>query len=377
MGFSRMRKVDRSAVYAVFVLFVAWSTRSVSASPPIVEPGDCDGIPKPCNSAPPEGAKYYSGTNILLPPDDVFLAMDRVSGNVGLLLYNERFADLDAIIARYAKLEDVMTDGKFKLAAVEVFIGHDTSNRPPEAIRQSIDAWRAFNPHSSGAALLDAAYWRSQAWKARGDGFANTVSPEGWKLFKERLSKAQHSMDEADSFAATNPLWFIERLRVALGLSLPLDQQFAIYQRGIGLFPQYFPLHFQMLDALQPKWSGSWQMMREFIDHVVDKQAAATKTEIYTRMWWYMGQIVDADVDIFADLGASWTKMKNGFEALSKRYPKSVWTRSNFALFACRANDSSTYRRLRSELGDKIYKFAFPSNLSVDVCDERAAPKQL
>lgn len=69
--------------------------------------------------------------------------------------------------------------------------------------------------------------------------------------------------------------------------------------------------------------------------------------------------------------------MKAGFEDLPKRHSKSVWTRSNFALFACRANDMTTYRKLRSELGDRLYTFAFPANLSTDVCDERAAPKHL
>ncbi|MFO1465163.1 MAG: hypothetical protein U1F35_01755 [Steroidobacteraceae bacterium] len=52
---------------------------------------------------------------------------------------------------------------------------------------------------------MEAAWWRSMAWKARGDGFSNTVTPEGWKLFEERLAKARKLMDEAESFAATNP----------------------------------------------------------------------------------------------------------------------------------------------------------------------------
>jgi hypothetical protein len=67
--------------------------------------------------------------------------------------------------------------------------------------------------------------------------------------------------------------------------------------------------------------------------------------------------------------------MKDGFESLTKSYPDSLWTRANYASFACRAGDTATYSRLRTELGKNIvyYARAFPSNFSLDVCDKRAS----
>jgi Tfp pilus assembly protein PilF len=44
---------------------------------------------------------------------------------------------------------------------------------------------------------------------------------------------------------------------------------------------------------------------------------------------------------------------------------------NNYATFACRAGDADTYRRLRKQIGDRRYDEAWPSNLNMEVCDER------
>ena len=66
-----------------------------------------------------------------------------------------------------------------------------------------------------------------------------------------------------------------------------------------------------------------------------------------------------------------WSSMKAGFEQLMKRYPKSTWNLNAFAAFACRANDGATYGALRARIGQNVIAFAWASNYSSDVCDER------
>ena len=100
---------------------------------------------------------------------------------------------------------------------------------------------------------------------------------------------------------------------------------------------------------------------------------------MYSRLWWYVDESVSLDIDVFRDVGASWPRMRAGFDSLNESYPGSLWNVSNYASFACRAGDVPTYRRLRAELGNKISIYAeraFPSNVSVDVCDDRAASQR-
>src|SRR5262249_44038355 len=100
------------------------------------------------------------------------------------------------------------------------------------------------------------------------------------------------------------------------------------------------------------------------------------RVQMYTRLWWYVDQVSYIDVNIFRDMGASWSQMNKGFDSLRQSYPESIWLPSNYASFACRAGDVTTYIRLRAALGDKINMYtqrAFPENESLDVCDDRAA----
>jgi hypothetical protein len=337
---------------------------------------DCDGIPPPCSAALPKGT--VQDPHVLpVPPDDGRVGIDRVRMNA-LMLYNDhRFVDLDNLIARYSKLQDRFDDGRFKLSGIAAFYNFEFEVRRKEYL-PNIELWRVMNPKSPGAALAEAVYWRLRAWEARGNGFANSVSPEGQRLFRERLETAQKLLNASESYAASIPLWYIESLEVDLGLGASLKQQLILYDRGIKAFPDYDQLHFQMIRALLPKWGGSDEAVTAFIEAVVKRSPAPLKAQMYTRLWWYVDNVTPLDESIFNNVKASWPRMKAGFESLGKSYPDSLWNRTNFAAFACRAGDMATYSRLRTEIGDQMGMFAknaFPSNQSLEVCDERAASR--
>ena len=44
--------------------------------------------------------------------------------------------------------------------------------------------------------------------------------------------------------------------------------------------------------------------------------------------------------------------------------------------FACRAGDAHTYRKLRKQIGEQFYEDAWPSNYTMEVCDERLLKKR-
>jgi Domain of unknown function (DUF4034) len=338
---------------------------------------DCDGVPPPCQSNPSQGISMAPGTDTLQAmQNDGLIGATRVGSNALMLYYDKRYHDLDNLIARYVTLQDRIDDGRFKLSGIGEFMDMAVQQRPPGVALPEIQDWRSADPNSPGAALLEAAYWRNAAWTARGNGFANTVSPEGWRLFHERLQHALKTLTDSESYAARNPLWYTESLDANIGLGVSRQKQFALYERGIVAFPDYYPLHCQMAQGLLPKWGGSNKAVADFIKSVTKRSAPATKAQMYTRLWWCVDNSTTLDVNVFRDMGASWTRIKVGFESLNESYPGSLWNRSNYASFACRAGDIRTYRRLRTELGDRINiyaKQAFPANVSLDICDHRAA----
>ena len=338
--------------------------------------GTCDGIPPPCIPAPVAPRPNANGQAAAwVPSDDGPSGVTRVSTNAQLLYDKSRFTDLDNLIDRYSKLTDRFYDGRFKLIAIDDFFNQAFATPSGDGISlpDQLRKWHEINPRSPGEAIAETAYWMSSAWRARGNGFANTVSPEGWRLFKQRMRRAEQSLETSQSYAATTPVWYDDYLYVSLGLDKPIVERLKIYQRGIKAFPAYYPLHFGMLNSLLPKWGGSNEAVAAFIDAVAKRSSMPERDQLYTRLWWYVDENNGLDVNIFRDMGASWPRMKKGFESLHEAFPNSRWNQSNFASLACRAGDFITYKRLRAELGTRIYVQAFPSNASLDVCDAQAA----
>ncbi len=65
-------------------------------------------------------------------------------------------------------------------------------------------------PDSITARVALAGSWVGYAADARGDGYADTVSQENWKLFKERVANAHNELIEAKKLeqkSARSGMW--------------------------------------------------------------------------------------------------------------------------------------------------------------------------
>jgi hypothetical protein len=157
------------------------------------------------------------------------------------------------------------------------------------------DKWRAAIPYSVTAKVALADFHITDAWRARGTGWASTVSAEGWRLFKERLIKAREILYSPDIEIRLDPM--IPGLRIVLqmaGFPPPAPRSASNYQlllrRLLGYlsftsyaafhvfeptaaepqqditrhsreayqwWPNYFPIYQNTMHALLPRWGGS------------------------------------------------------------------------------------------------------------------------
>ena len=65
--------------------------------------------------------------------------------------------------------------------------------------------------------VVEGDYWIAQAWKARGSGWAKTVTDEGWKGFYAGLTKARVSLTAAWKMHPDYPEAAAEMIRVMMG----------------------------------------------------------------------------------------------------------------------------------------------------------------
>ncbi len=118
--------------------------------------------------------------------------------------------------------------------------------------------------------MTKAAFLVSYAWDARGGGSADTVGPEGWRLFRERLDQAHDALNEAWTADPSRPEAPTEMLPVGMGLELPPPVMARWFKRAMEANPDNADACRRMLTALHPKWGGTeaghltfaWQCVR-------------------------------------------------------------------------------------------------------------------
>lgn len=320
------------------------------------------------------GAGASAQTQSAADKNDGPLGVSGVSWQAEQYWGSERYEELEEMFSRLASPAERLTDGRWQLAAIpEGFAHYFEIHKNWDHALWQIGEWRQRIPNSTAVDIAEAIVLKRAAWSARGGGYSGSVTPEGWKLFKERLERAEAVLLRSKDRASKNPLWFEQYLEVALGLGWDYPQYRALYNAAVATFPEYHNFYFIMVQYLSPRWHGSIEQVDAYIAEAVKKTQAKQGKVMYARLYWSYAGSQDEEFSLFADSGADWRDMREGFEQMMKATPDSLWNLNNFAVFACRANDADTYRRLRKQIGGRVYGDAWPSNYTMEICDERLA----
>lgn len=282
------------------------------------------------------------------------------------------FAQLDELVETLSQPDQLTDDGMPRIAGVISGLWdflYNWNNYQVDLAK--IAEWRKERPDSYAADITEAILWRAWAWHARGEGYSSSVTPEGWKLFRERLEHAQHVLNQSKARAPKTPLWYQVSLSVGRDMEMDRDSYQALFREAVKKYPGYVPFYLSMTEYLSPKWGGTYEAVDRFALVTTGARGAGKDYAMYARIYWTLSDNEEMDVDLFKNSRASWARMQQGFEQLLTRYPKSSWNLNAYAAFACRANDASTYGVLRSRIGPNVIATAWPSNYSVDVCDQR------
>jgi hypothetical protein len=210
---------------------------------------------------------------------------------------------------------------------------------------QLLAAWRTRFPDSTTAMTATAMYWKEFGWSARGLGYANTVSPDQWAIFKSRVEKSRRLFEAIRTRKDKDQAWYEGMLSVALAQSWPDPAYEAIYREGVTRFPGHMPLYFLKAARLSPRWGGSQAAYSRYIDSVVNATSKDMGETMYARLNWSSWS-----PKMFVNGQADWPRMKRGFERMTQDYPDS-WNINAFAKFACLAGDAPTLKPLIAKIG--------------------------
>lgn len=110
------------------------------------------------------------------------------------------------------------------------------------------------------------------AWDSRGNGAANTVTPEGWRGFHERMSQARDALTRAWKLAPHLPEAPKEMIIVAMGDGRKLNEdKLDWFDRAVKAQIDYAPTYSAMIQATLPRWGGSYEEMLKLADGCIQE----------------------------------------------------------------------------------------------------------
>jgi hypothetical protein len=292
-------------------------------------------------------------------------------------------SDFQAIEARYAaartKIErtpsGLFVANLIRIAVVPEPVGESTVPGRDDhwiPVEQKLGAWEKQFPESSLVATAQSWAFISHGWSWRGSGFARSVTPEGFKQVKIYTDRAFDALMAREQVGRKDPHWYAQLLTVARLQGWPMERYAALVNEATRAFPLSYDIYFAVATKLEPRWGGSPEAIANFASFAVDQTRAQEGQSMYARIYWSVGDRVDADL---SGPDVDWKRIRAGFEDIIKRYPDS-WNLNNYARMACEARDLDTTRRILQRVKNDIEQTAWPNRPSYLRCLHAANGKR-
>jgi hypothetical protein len=280
---------------------------------------------------------------------------DQITAHARQLLRDRKFAELEAE-AENSRVNKVRLPSGF-WTLNNFYEGlespaYGASGAGWDAHLRLLEEWQAAFPKSPTPQTALAGAYAKYAWQARGTGYAREVTEEGWRLFRERLTKAAAVIQKAQAESHYDPHLADVELIVAKGLSWPADKYERIFNEAVKREPCYPYYYLQRAGYLLPRWNGEPGDVERFAAQAIQLSEACEGKGIYARIAVYLLPYKDKEQWFFDAYKLSWPKVRQGFDDLEKRYPNSAWNLNEYCLLACHAQDAKTAAGLFKRIGE-------------------------
>lgn len=235
------------------------------------------------------------------------------------------------------------------------------------ALQGRIAAWRAARPKSNLARLAALEMWTDAAYKARGTGFASTITPAMEARMDAAIQKGAQTLKTLPKTAFDSPLAFEAVVEWGSLAGVPRDFFDHFFQEGTAKFPNYLPLYTRRARILLPRWygePGEWEAMAR---KRADQIGGENGTVFYARVVWSLSQIVS---DLPKESKFDYKRARRGLEILQKRQPDSLAVASARLDTAIESEDWPTAKQVLASpqgflLDRSWWRWKAPQNFAV------------
>lgn len=270
-----------------------------------------------------------------------------LQAQIARMFASGEYASIDRIADRARSEKTRLRGGIWSLKHI-----YNGLSMPPadgyEASIARLKAWIAQNPHSVTAHVaLGEVYYR-YSWVARGDGYADTITPEARQLFLSRIAEAKAALDEASTLKMNCPEWYSVMLSIARSEGWDNPKTAEIFNKAVAYEPAYFYYYDGYADYLLPMWAGKPGQSAAFAKQSADQIGGQQGDFVYFEIAAHI--IGDMDLD---PQQLDWPRVQRGHQALEQMYGAVNYDRNQFALLAWRFKDAAVARQQFTLIGDK------------------------
>jgi hypothetical protein len=204
-------------------------------------------------------------------------------------------------------------------------------------------AWAKAKGNDGYAPLARALAVRNDGWIARGTGYSNTVTPEAWDIYRNKLAEADALLETASPKLRQTAPWHMVKLRIAFERRETPSPPIALLKQATEQWPDYLPLYTLSMHYLSPKWGGSFEQMDAVARFAMERTRERGRPAMYVLVYERHLRVNPDSTYTLRDTRVDWDLMKTGFRQLEGTAP---WMPLRFAELACQMRDRDEARRL-------------------------------
>ena len=121
--------------------------------------------------------------------------------------------------------------------------------------------WAKAKGSDGYARLAEALARYGEAWQARGGGYSNTVTPEGWELYRRKLDEADVALEAASPKVKQMGPWHAMKLRLAFENPKLRPSRLELLRAASKAWPDYMAIYLVPMNYAHPRWGGSFEQM--------------------------------------------------------------------------------------------------------------------
>jgi hypothetical protein len=289
--------------------------------------------------------------------------------NINALVAAKDFEGLDQMATELRRSKVETASGVWYLSTFYTLLTYEWTDTPEMTEtawmeRQVfLNKWVQTNPTSITARVALGRYWKNYAWKARGLGYANSVTEAQWDLFAARLEKSREILVEARALKTKCPMWWDTLQFVALGQGWKVADFDAVFDDAVKFEPGYTQFYVNKATYLLPRWYGKEGDWQAFAQDAADKMTGEAGDMLYARIGWRIHQ--RGYYSGFArDAGYSWPRMKKGLQTIVEKHSDSVAPASELACLAYQAEDRECAKPMFERVGMVVDRNAWQDDMA-------------